>query len=104
MQYIIINKLRSIPYDEFIKAACKLTKAKGLFSSTEDNLRDYIKVTSDGRPMIEQTVYRDCFDLMADIHRDIQFGGGKPCAFIKTERNQISAKLLFKILETICLP
>jgi len=104
MQYIIINKMMQIPYDDFIKRACKLTKAKGQFPTTEANLRDYIRVTPDGNPKIDATIYRDCFDLMADIQRDIQFGGGKPCAFIKTKRNQISARLLFKLLETICLP
>lgn len=104
MQKIKINDLMSIPYEDFIQKACKLTKAKGEFLTTEENLKDFLKVTPNGQPVIGFTTYRDCFDLMADIHRDIQFGDGKPCAYIKTERNQISGKLLFKILETICLP
>lgn len=45
---ILITKTKKMDYDLLIKKLCKLTKAKGLWESTEKNLRDLIKCTDEG--------------------------------------------------------
>jgi hypothetical protein len=45
---ILITETKKMDYDLLITKLCKLTKAKGIWESTERNLRDLIKCTDEG--------------------------------------------------------
>lgn len=85
-----------IPYNLFIERACRLTKAKGVFNSTEENLKDYFSVRDyNGIAVleVESTRYNTLRDLRDSLMYNKEYHK-------KTQRNSISRIPALKIINS----
>lgn len=110
MMYINLSKNQTMDYETFIQGAVKLTTAKGVFDSVEENIRDYFKPYQPediylvngsiheenmGKIFIGNTLYKDLSSIRVSV---VGHFYGTNDFFKRRKRNQLGAKAVIKIL------
>lgn len=96
MNTIQITRGIAMDYEAFINESIKHTNAKGIWSSVEENLKDYFKLTKDSRGYdyikCGSTIYENLEELKESL-------GCNPMYHKRTQRNMITKNLAIKIIE-----